>query len=70
MSGAGIAQRLDSRVTTGALAARNDPQQVSDFIATVTGSNRYILDFLSDEVIEQQPETCGISSYRHPSWNC
>jgi LuxR family maltose regulon positive regulatory protein len=36
------------------LQGQNRPE-VSDFISTFSGSNRYILDFLSEEVIKSQP---------------
>ncbi len=33
-----------------------DAQNKSDFIAAFTGSHRYIVDYLADEVLHQQPE--------------
>ena len=34
-----------------------DPERVSDFIQAFTGSHRYILDYLAEEVLHQQPES-------------
>ena len=34
-----------------------DAQHVADFVASFTGSHRYVLDYLSDEVLSQQPQS-------------
>ena len=54
--GAGEAhRRLDSWVADGG-ARHADRADVPGFIAAFTGSNRYVLDYLVEEVLNQQPE--------------
>jgi hypothetical protein len=44
-----------------ALAIR-DQADVPGFIAGFTGSNRYVIDYLAEEVLGRQPQRCGPSS--------
>ncbi len=37
-------------------AERQDPNQIASFVRAFTGSNRYILDYLVEEVLQRQPE--------------
>jgi LuxR family maltose regulon positive regulatory protein len=55
-------------VTEGWIAAlqlaalsMRDREDVSGFVETFSGSNRYVLDFLAEEVLERQPE--GMSEF-------
>src|SRR5829696_6195098 len=55
-------------VTEGWIAAlqlaalsMRDREDVSSFVETFSGSNRYVLDFLAEEVLERQPE--GVSEF-------
>ena len=34
-----------------------DTDHIADFVASFTGSHRYVLDYLSDEVLSQQPQS-------------
>lgn len=34
-----------------------DPERLADFIQTFTGSHRYLLDYLAEEVLQRQPES-------------
>ena len=53
----GIAGPLGIAAPRGPATGR-DPaaQQVSDFIAAFSGSNRHVIDYLAEEVLAQQPE--------------
>ncbi|UCH58756.1 MAG: hypothetical protein JSV61_11125, partial [Anaerolineales bacterium] len=55
-----LLHRTEGWITGLQLAAlslqTHDQSTLSEFITKFSGSNRYILDFLSDEVLEHQPE--------------
>ncbi|MBN1428934.1 MAG: hypothetical protein JXB07_11160 [Anaerolineae bacterium] len=46
-----------------ALALQQSPDDAESFVATFTGSDRYIMDYLVTEVLEQQPE--GTRDFLH-----
>ena len=37
-------------------AERQEPNQIASFVQAFTGSNRYVLDYLVEEVLQRQPE--------------
>src|SRR5437773_8194001 len=49
-----------------ALTSRSD---VDGFVAAFTGSHRYVLDYLAEEVLERQPAGCVSSCSRPRCWS-
>jgi LuxR family transcriptional regulator, maltose regulon positive regulatory protein len=50
------------------LKGRTRAQDVSNFIAAFTGSNRFVVDYLTDEVLAQQRTVCVASCSAPPCW--
>ena len=50
-----VTEGLIAALQLAALSMRNR-EDVSGFVETFSGSNRYVLDFLAEEVLERQPE--------------
>jgi LuxR family maltose regulon positive regulatory protein len=42
---------------------------VEPFIAAFTGTHRYILDYMTEEILRRQRKTSKLSCYRPPSWS-
>ena len=51
-----------------ALSLQGQPD-VAGFVATFSGSHRYVLDFLAEEVLERQPDQLRRSCWRPPCWS-
>jgi LuxR family maltose regulon positive regulatory protein len=51
----GITEGWVAALQLAALSMRNR-EDVSDFVETFSGSNRHVLDFLAEEVLERQPQ--------------
>jgi LuxR family maltose regulon positive regulatory protein len=49
-------QRAALALQAAVPAERQDPSQIATFVQAFTGSNRYILDYLVEEVLQRQPE--------------
>ena len=68
---AALAERTEgwaAGLQLAALSLRGQPD-VAGFVAAFTGSHRYVLDFLAEEVLERQSRKCAPSWWRRRCWN-
>jgi ATP/maltotriose-dependent transcriptional regulator MalT len=43
-------------------------EDLSGFIAGFSGDDRYVVDYLAEEVLQRLPATCATSCCRRASW--